>query len=163
MSVINPTKSSKKYIHYGSDHFDKDHFMKIKNCSIPWNKPEYDSGLWASPIDTDYGWIDYCIDNQINIKRLDKYFKFTLKKDSKIIKIRNNKDLDDKISESLILHTRHPTLIGDYLYFDFEKLTKDGYDAIEVYVNTNRIYMSLYGWDCDSLLVLNPDCIIEIE
>ena len=163
MNTINFTKPLKKYIHYGSDHFDKDRFIEIKNCSMPWNKPEYYSGLWASPIETDNGWINWCTDNHFNVERLNEHFKFTLKKDSNIIKIHNNKDLDDRILEGLVLHNyRHPTFMYDDLYFDFEQLVKDGYDAIEVYVNTNRIYMGLYGWDCDSILILNPDCIIEI-
>lgn len=163
MNIIS-VNDSKKYIHYGSEHFDKNLFIEIKNCPIPWNKPMPDSGLWGTPIGgTTYNWHELCLDNHFRIECLNKCFRFKLKDGSNVIKIHNDKDLDDMLEIGLCYYSgRHPGLIDDDVYFDFEQLVKDGYDAIEVYVNSNRIYMSLYGWDCDSILVLNPDCIIEL-
>ena len=38
-----------------------------------------------------------------------------------------------------------------------------GYDAILVNIsNDHNLYWALYGWDCDSLLVLNKDVVEEI-
>ena len=37
-----------RYIHYGCTSFDKLKFQEIKG------------GLWASPIDAEYGWKDWC-------------------------------------------------------------------------------------------------------
>jgi hypothetical protein len=163
MNIIALTKPSKKYIHYGCKHFNKDRFVKIKNCNMPWNKPERNSGLWASPINTDNGWFDWCTCNNFHMDRLNESFIFELKKGSKVIEVHNDTDLDNIISKGLCEYTyEYPWHTDDNVYFDFEQLVKDGYDAIEVYVNSNRIYMSLYGWDCDSILVLNPDCIVEI-
>ena len=42
---------------------------------------------------------------------------------------------------------------------DFEKLSKD-YDAIEV-IDIGKFYWALYGWDCNSILIMNPD-IVEV-
>ena len=46
---------------------------------------------------------------------------------------------------------------------DFEKLLSDGVDAIELFISDDReLYWSLYGWDCDSILIMNPDVVREI-
>ena len=41
--------------------------------------------------------------------------------------------------------------------YDFERVAKD-YDFIDFKVK--ELYYQLYGWDLDSILVLNPDVII---
>ena len=54
---------------------------------------------------------------------------------------------------------------------DFEKCLHLGIDAIELcwYGNEYRdvafgdLYTELYGWDCDSIVVLNPDAIKQID
>ena len=44
---------------------------------------------------------------------------------------------------------------------DFESLSKS-YDAIELHLSDSEdnLYMMLYGWDCDSILIMNPDVIV---
>jgi hypothetical protein len=36
-----------------------------------------------------------------------------------------------------------------------------GYDGIEIEINSVDIYFDMYGWDVDSILIFNPDIIIE--
>lgn len=49
------------------------------------------------------------------------------------------------------------------IYLDFEKLRELGIDAIELHLIENpELYWTLYTWDCDSVLVMNPD-VIEAE
>lgn len=51
---------------------------------------------------------------------------------------------------------------------DFEKCLRIGIDAIELCwygeefekVASDDLYFELYGWDCDSIVVLNPDAVI---
>ena len=46
---------------------------------------------------------------------------------------------------------------------DFEKLSKE-YDAIEVFISKDeQLYWDLYGWDCDSILIMNSDIIEEVR
>ena len=45
---------------------------------------------------------------------------------------------------------------------DFEKMLADGWDAIELHLSEcGELYWALYGWDCDCILVMNPD-IVEV-
>ena len=37
---------------------------------------------------------------------------------------------------------------------------KKEYDAIEIVID--KLYWDLYGWDCDSILILNKEVVIEI-
>ena len=47
---------------------------------------------------------------------------------------------------------------------DFEKMLADGWDAIEFRLSEDsELYWALYGWDCDSILVMNPDVVEEIR
>lgn len=153
------------YIHYGSDYFIKDKFKHIKNRSFPWVKPEPFSGLWASPVKSNNGWKTWCEDNDFtNECNLEKSFIFSLKDSSKILYIRNDFELYSlKYTDYLDIRSSVYFLNDDLYCLDFEKLQAIGYDAVEVHVNTNDIYLGFYGWDCDSILVLNPDCIVEFD
>ena len=145
---------SKLYVHYGSDHFDPDKFTPIKSVSFS-NKPI--GGLWASPCDSENSWYDFSLG--FNADRLDKWFTFTLKDDAKVLTIKTEQDLYELADAGFCVYS----LNGERnhwraFYPDFNKLCIAGYDAIEVYM-TDTIYWNLYGWDVDSLLVLNPNCV----
>lgn len=56
--------------------------------------------------------------------------------------------------------------IKEWLFPDFEKIKDMGIDAIQYNLSNDTtkdyfqgLYYSLYGWDCDSILILNKDCI----
>ena len=153
-----------EYIHYGSDHFDKNKFIPIKNCYFPSVKPEKHSGMWGSPISSKNGWKNWCELNGFDVERLDKSFTFNLKEDSKVLYVRNDNELQDlkllHCFDRLNLYINYG--LRDQYCMDFERLlTVHRYDAMEVHVTTNNIYFGLYGWDCDSILILNPDCVVE--
>ena len=48
------------------------------------------------------------------------------------------------------------------VFLDYKKLS-ESYDAIEVFINGDLDFQSeIYGWDCNSILVLNQNVIREI-
>lgn len=99
-----------------------------------------------------------CKKNGFNIGELEEYFTFTLKENARILEINNIKDLEPlpkckKIDEFDFLN------IG-WVLLDFEEIQKQ-YDAIFVNISDSDLYYALYGWDCNSLLVMNSDCILE--
>ena len=138
------------YIHYGHDQFDKNKFEPIKNRP-EITKPK--GGLWASREDSNSGWRNWCENNEYKIDT-NKYFKFRLKDNAKILTLTDKAQLYDLPKAKSILPIETFTMI------DFEKLSEE-YDAIEVFISSGKgLYFALYGWDCDSIVIMNPDIII---
>lgn len=136
-------------IHYGTKEYNSDKFYPIKNIS--WNKPS--GGLWTSPLNSKYGWKQWNEDSQF--RKCTDYIKLELKPDSKVFVINTMEDL--------VGHSTREVM-DRYCYLDFEKMSKE-YDAIWLTLdglkNTggfNNIKYSTYGWDCESVLILNKDC-----
>ena len=54
-------------------------------------------------------------------------------------------------------------------YPDFEQMVTDGWDAIELHLSdtdiswgNDSLHFRLYGWDCDSILIMNPKIISPV-
>jgi hypothetical protein len=139
-----------KLIHYGATSFDVSKFGQIKNLSY-FSKPK--GGLWASAVDSEYGWKQWCKEAQFRDCEDDNSFTFELSPDAKILVIDSRSDFDElpKVGNQL--------KVGDYL--DFELLSSQ-YDAIHL---TERgmwkTRMSLYGWDCECVLIMNSKIILN--
>jgi len=148
------------YIHYGAEAFYLDRFKKVNNADY-FSKPY--GGFWASPVDAENGWKTWCENESFEPRGgLSKHFCFELAKDAKVYHIRK---ADDIYELPLITYS----LFSDTLYIDFEKASKS-WDAIEVHISddpatdyTKSLYWLLYGWDCDSILIMNPDIIKEVK
>lgn len=141
-----------EYVHYGSNKFDMKKFREIEN--IPeFAKPK--GGLWASRIDTEYSWKEWCENNEFGLDKLKESFKFKLKEDAKILTIENHVQL-----EKLPRNKNNKITREIFIALDFEKLAKE-YDGIEVLISKDQeLYWKLYGWDCDSILIMNPNIIV---
>ena len=80
------------YRHFGSSKFDRELFNPIHNRPFS-NKPF--GGLWACPVeDKDIDWEEWCRREEFNLESLEEHFDFTIKDDSKIMVIKDIKDLD---------------------------------------------------------------------
>lgn len=140
-----------KYIHYGSNKFDINKFDEIKN-DFPF-KPK--GGLWASRYSSYNGWLDFCLLKRYETEELKKSFIFSLDKSARILTIDSIRKLDKIIDNYSFVCD-----LG-FLRLDFEKISKD-YDAVEVLISKeSKLYDRMYGWDCDSIVILNPKVIIE--
>lgn len=152
------------FISYGTDKFDPNKLKPINYKTLRttfFNKPI--GGLWASPLDSDNGWADWCYEKQYNIKNLGKHFIFKLKPNAKIYVIDNLKDLQ-----------KYGTLVGEEFFklIDYQKLLDENYDGIYVTSHALRILSDyvvgrdikgLEGWDVDSICVFNANVIEPIE
>lgn len=138
----------KIYIHYGHATFDSNLFKPIQNEQC-WIKPI--GGLWASPIDAKLGWKDWCEREEFRECIEENSFIFTLPEANIFVidsveKLKELPTIADPVWKSI------STLI------DFKKCIEHGYDAIELNLSADhRLYWELYGWDCDSILIMNPD------
>lgn len=148
--------SNQIYIHYGSKQFDISKFEPIRNW---WNKPH--GGLWASPVNAVYGWKRWNAESHYRECSEENSFRFTLAPDAVVYCI-------DSESKALGLPSL-PWPFPDIKYpstrtFDFERVLHAGIDAIELKLSTDRqLYWVMYGWDCDCILILNPDVIIPLD
>ncbi len=141
----------KKYIHYGDETFVPNKFESIKNNQT-FNKPK--GGLWASPMDSERGWKDFCETEGFREDTLNVSFCFTLKEGAKILLV---KDYEDVMNLPRF-HGIDSVFGQSMLLVDFEELVKRGYDGMEVKMN-HQTYNALYGWDCDSIIIFNPSVI----
>ena len=155
------------YIHYGSPEFNINKFCPISNIKLS-NKPH--GGLWASPANSEHDWRWWCLSNGYETARLNEHFSFKLKDDANICKIASKQDLNELNQQgfchdytNLFLYpqgyTNSSLYPQDYYYPDFEKLVDAGFDGMAVAMN-DSLYFALYGWDCDSLLIFDPNCMI---
>lgn len=151
----------KLYVHIGSDTFDKKLFKPIKNIEH-FVKPS--GGLWGSPIDSAYGWEDWVKSNNFNqTLGFEKYgkarFCFKLKDTAKLLYI----DKVDILKDLPQVNDDVFQIAKPFVALDFESL-KQNYDAIELDISADSdLYWELYGWDVDSILVLNPDVVDIID
>ena len=139
--------------HYGSPKFKPELVLPVKNST--WWKPTK-GGLWTSPIDSTWGWKDW--NNVEHHEECDeeKSFIVEIKKNSKILIIDS---LSDLLNAPLI-----PGISGKILNFEFIA-TK--YDAIWLTFKGQRAThlsypIKLYGWDCETILILNSECVEPI-
>jgi hypothetical protein len=154
------------YIHYGSSQYDSEKFMPIKNRLLSV-KPE--GGMWGSLENASYGWKEWCKGQDFHTYKLEKHFIFTLAPNANILQINSKDDLLTlpKAESPIVNGKEFPTSIMPWVLLDFEKLLADGVDAIQLNMSSDTaskyndsLYQTLYGWDCDSLLVMNKDVII---
>ncbi len=159
---VNNMSEKKVYVHYGAKEYDREKFRPIKNVSrnVTFTKPR-EGGLWASPVDAEHGWKDWCKDNEFRVCSTENSFRFQLKDGTKILRLFTCDDLEGlphNTDTAFELEYMSPSRVC----LDFEELVRMGYDAVEVECIEN-LYHALYGWDCDSILVMNPDVIEEVE
>lgn len=142
------------YIHYGSKEYDSSMFYSITNVN-GWTKPL--GGLWASNINAEYGWKDSCMENDFRKNRLKYSFTFKLRENANVLFIDST-----EILSRLPINARTP--VKSWTCLDFENILKSGIDAIDVNITKCwSLYEALYGWDCDSILILNKDVIVVEE
>jgi hypothetical protein len=145
-------------------HFSKP-FFKLRPISIKngdgktglFIKPH--GGLWCSPIDSDYGWEKWCRDNSFGDVAHEQMV--TLDVDTtNFVTIDSVEDMETKLPWFQI----HDM----FWVIDFEKLVQDGVDGIHLtekgQIDTRWTHPhSLYGWDCETILILNERCIKEVS
>ena len=165
--ILKESKISLKntiFVAYGTDTFDVNKFKPYDNkrtVDFGMNKPI--GGLWASPLNSECGWGEWCSKNEFAINSLDKHFLFKLTPNAKIYII------DSK--EDIINISTQKDYWGGTNVMDFQKLINDGYDGI--FVTSNAIgkfrfhvekgYGNLNVWDVESLCVFNEKVIQPIE
>jgi hypothetical protein len=175
MKFCHVGKDKARLIHYGDRTYDLKKFHYVRNDG--WVKPI--GGLWTSPVNSQYGWRDWCE---------AEYFESCLKANSFLLKVKpwaricvidTLEDLHnfpfvsrwDLLSTSEKITKRKYSLTSPEFYHektipDFETLKKR-FDAIWLTVEgqwrTRLVFpINLYGWDCETVLILNPISVVQV-
>lgn len=168
------TVRNELFIHYGTAVFDPTRFKEVKNRSeFIVNKPIPHTGFWATLYQSPdmNSWKDWCEGNNFYTEKLKDFFTFFLKEDAKILEIQTQNDVDKFVRSK---YQQKPVGYERRFYYkdqeypdahpDFEMLSKD-FDAMYVkeFGNVNSgTHWQFYGWDCDSLLIFNPQIIVKV-
>ena len=137
------------YIHYGSNTFKPELLRDAKEKYTRYFKP---GGLWGSPTDAKLGWKSWCEAEEFRTDRLNKGFRFRLKKTAKVLHLHSFEDAKKYLKGN-----------GWECELDTEKIYKH-FDAMELHIcddwNNFRFNNVFYTWDVDSICVWNPDVIV---
>lgn len=145
---IKTSEGKTTYIHYGSDWFRTPN--PIRNRKY-FTKPS--GGLWASRKDGDQTWKSWCECEEFGLDNLNYSFTFTLKDGARVLEL----SYEDQLENLPKLEPYDKFDHYSECRLDFEKLAEE-YDAIEV-TDISQLYWPLYGWDCNSIIVMNPKII----
>ena len=158
------------FVTYLPEKFDR---KKFKGIEYDWqiqmvNKCR--NGLWASPIDSNLGWEQWCKEENFTsaIDKMKYSFFFKLRPGAKIYPIDNINDLK-KISTAYQRDDKG-RVRGKQKKIDFISLLAKGYDGIYASENAVRTLRNtfnsemdeLYSWDVESICIFNPNVIIPI-
>ena len=145
-----------KYRHYGSKSFDPSLFENVKNENN-WVKPL--GGFWLSPINSSYfTWEDFCKGENFKVETLSEYADFKIKKDARVLILNTIESIKNQPEK----YYNNNQGFTSFVRFNYESIAKD-YDAIFYDEISFDIRMAMYGWDCTTLLVMNPDILEEIK
>lgn len=144
------------FIHYGSEEFIPSEWNEpTVGLKALVNKPE--GGLWASPLYSKHSWKQWIGKSEhFSLGNLKKSFRFTLEKGSRVLVIDSEESVPEKyLTTNSFISERH--------ILDFNKIIED-YDAVFLTEKGEKETrwssgLCLYGWDCESLLVLNKNII----
>ena len=160
-----------EYVHYGSQYFDRERFVPVKNGRNFLPKPAGRTGLWASRVGDENGWETWCRYNRFKTESLEVSFRFTMPNDG-VLTLKEPEDLLPlpKIYQwDYDLFMNEPEMaefdflkgiVLQWCYLDYEALAEE-YDAIEL-INSKLFYNALYSWDCNCLLVLKAEKLTEM-
>lgn len=108
-----------------------------------------------------WGWGSWCDDNDFHTDRLNQSFTFELSEKARVLHLYDVEQLKDL--------PRLDSELATWCCLDFEKLLAEGWDAVELHLSEEKsccgflegLYWQFYGWDCDSILIMNPD-VVEV-
>lgn len=132
--------------------FDIDKWKEVQD--INHFKPT--GGLYTSPINSKHSWKKWCIDNEFNTEALRE--ELTISFQGRAIIVNSYEDL--------IKLPRRDTYPSCRTWLNFE-LIKDRADAFYLTeqgeIDTKFSNPSLYGWDCETLYIMNYSSIYVEE
>jgi len=153
------TTDSLRVVHFKSNAFDAAKFNPIRNpLGNYWIKPK--GGLWTCPAQSKHSWKDFCKVEGFNTHTLGKSFQLKFHSTARIAVVDNYHDLQClPMMKRLINGEVERVVDWETLshYADALWLTERGEQLTRLSVPYN-----LYGWDCETVLIMNPKCCYQV-
>jgi hypothetical protein len=132
--------------------------IEIVGCEF--NKPF--GGIWCSPVDSPSSWKQW-LENTGAFAISDHSVEIDINTDNVLVI-----DSVDDMEALPLLTGREDAFFSPFRLFDFEALKARGVDAIHLtargqIVTRHTRPMTFYGWDCETVLILNERCITRVE
>jgi|GEM_PF-2510319 len=136
--------------HYGARQYDPSKFKPITDDHLV--KPR--GGFWASPVGCNYGWREWCDAESFG----DLSTHFDIEFEGVALVIDSLEDARDQLP--------WVELMPNWSFPLFQPLEMSGIDAVYLTERGQQETRfarphSLYGWDCESVLVMNPKSLRE--
>lgn len=148
------------FVSYLKGEYDQKSFKPIQYGGTAATLNKCHNGLWACPLESTYGWKQWC--EKEDFPLANDLFTFKLKDNAKIYVIDNYEDLE-----------RISTLKDRFgmRYINFKELLDNNYDGIYASENavkslryiSNSNIQDLSSWDVESLCVFNPSVVIPLS
>lgn len=162
-------------ISFGCHTFKKDQWANAETQAdtMNANKPKRFTGLWSSPVGSQYGWVHWCQHENFwfsdkpktlknKISQWNTWMVFTLKKEARVFVIDTLEDYESLIS---LYGKIMPCGTNGYMFAHYPRINwelfNEDYDALHLtehgQVATRDTYM--HGWDMETVLVTNIDVV----
>ena|ERR1035437_332184 len=148
-------------IHHGSPNFDPAKFNAVVDDSRTAFTKKPFGGLWTSPVESKCGWREWCEVEEFKLDRLSASFDLRFIGDVLVIdRVEDLSKIPWKTAySSARIREEEAPVFGSLLSrgVDAIHLTDKGQCATRLSDPRN-----LYGWDCESVLVINPYSVWQI-
>lgn len=154
----------KKYVAYLNEKFNREKIEKnneLPKETMTMNKPRH--SFWASPVNAEYGWKEWCENNNFRDTNAQIPVYLTVLKDCNIFAIESTKQL-------ILPQTLNTVLFYDVGFsklIDYNFLRNIGISAVELedasigHRFENQYEISFNSWDCESICFLDSKAIVE--
>ena len=142
------------YEHLRATEFDKNRFTNVENSNTDIKDKPIEGGFWASPVDSKYSWRK--VFSSMDSSEKNTFFRFTLSNNAKILYINSIESIKLIPKEFIISFDK-------VLNLDFEKLSL-AFDALRFDPSNDECLNEIMpSWQCDCILIFNPDIIKTIK
>lgn len=145
------------WVAYGFDSFDKDK-VQLKPRNLRWeasiNKPS--TGIWASPVDSAFGWSDFLKGEHWRTSTLGQHYLFRLSPDANIYVIDT---LDKLVAISDKASYDKPCINVDKLMANYDGVFVTDEMAGRYHCDYSIRVADLNSWDCESICIWNKEVI----
>ena len=152
----------KEFISYGLI-IDRTKFEEIKDHPRVEYLEKPLGGLWCSPVNSEWGWKDWCLSESYRTEKLETWTKFILSSSAKILEI-------DSLFDLIRIGKKYGKVRDSWDHrciISFEKIKNDGYNGIFLSERGNSqchfplcempMDIDLNAWDCESMILFDLD------